>query len=40
LPNPKPAVIPGHDVVGIVEELGEAVDRFAIRGAAVLVASS
>jgi propanol-preferring alcohol dehydrogenase len=30
LPNPKPAVIPGHEVVGIVERLGKGVDRFAV----------
>jgi alcohol dehydrogenase, propanol-preferring len=31
LPNPKPAVIPGHEVVGVVERVGERVDRFAVR---------
>jgi propanol-preferring alcohol dehydrogenase len=30
LPNPKPAVVPGHEVVGIVERLGVGVDRFAV----------
>jgi propanol-preferring alcohol dehydrogenase len=28
LPNPKPAVIPGHEVVGSVERAGARVDRF------------
>jgi propanol-preferring alcohol dehydrogenase len=29
LPDPKPSVIPGHEVVGTVERPGEGVDRFA-----------
>jgi propanol-preferring alcohol dehydrogenase len=28
LPNPKPAVVPGHEVVGIVEKAGPGADRF------------
>ena len=30
LPNPKPAVVPGHEVVGIVERVGDRVERFAV----------
>ncbi|HSQ57964.1 MAG TPA: zinc-dependent alcohol dehydrogenase family protein [Gemmata sp.] len=30
LSNPKPAVVPGHEVVGAVERTGAGVDRFAI----------
>jgi propanol-preferring alcohol dehydrogenase len=30
LPHPKPAVIPGHEIVGSVIERGEGVERFAI----------
>lgn len=30
LPNPKPAVIPGHEVIGVVERVGERANRFAI----------
>lgn len=29
LPDPKPGVVPGHEVVGVVEALGEGADRFA-----------
>ena len=29
LPDPKPGVAPGHEVVGVVERAGERVDRFA-----------
>jgi propanol-preferring alcohol dehydrogenase len=30
LPSPEPAVIPGHEIVGIVERIGERVDRFVV----------
>src|SRR5262249_36791950 len=30
LPNPKPAVVPGHEVVGVVERVGERARRFAV----------
>ena len=30
LPNPKPAVVPGHEVVGIVEITGTGADQFAV----------
>jgi propanol-preferring alcohol dehydrogenase len=30
LADPKPAVVPGHEVVGVVERAGEGADRFAI----------
>jgi alcohol dehydrogenase, propanol-preferring len=30
LEHPKPGVIPGHEVVGIIEKIGASVDRFAI----------
>jgi propanol-preferring alcohol dehydrogenase len=30
LPNPKPAVVPGHEVVGIVKRMGAGADRFAV----------
>ncbi len=29
LPHPKPAVVPGHEVVGVVERLGDGAGRFA-----------
>src|SRR5262245_8127110 len=29
LPHPKPAVVPGHEVVGVVVKMGERVERFA-----------
>jgi alcohol dehydrogenase, propanol-preferring len=28
LPDPKPAVVPGHEIVGMVEQVGATVDRF------------
>src|SRR5260221_2181630 len=30
LPDPKPHLVPGHEIVGIVVEIGSAVDRFHI----------
>lgn len=30
LPNPKPSVVPGHEVVGIVVQVGEQVSRFTV----------
>jgi propanol-preferring alcohol dehydrogenase len=30
LPNPKPGIVPGHEVVGTVERFGAGVDKFAI----------
>lgn len=30
LPQPKPLVIPGHEIVGIVERIGDRVERFAV----------
>src|SRR5262245_4470162 len=30
LPNPRPAVVPGHEVVGVVECVGEAAGRYTI----------
>ena len=28
LPNPKPDIVPGHEIIGRIEALGAGVDRF------------